>query len=574
LRRRLAPTGRFGCKRILLSDDYYPALAQPNVTVTSAAAEVRPAGVVDADGVEHAADVLVFATGFHVHDLPIATRLVGRTGRTLAEVWDGAPVAHVATTVHGFPNLFVVQGPNSGLGHSSVVLTAEAQAEHIAGALREMDARGAVSAEPTAAAQAAFVADVDRMSVGTVWMSGCQSWYLDANGRNAALWPGSVGAFRRRVAPFDAGEYVLRARSGTPVTPPAVSEVPSIPAASRIRGAAARALGLLPAAAVQRLAGPPIVVDGLRLDPHVQLLLRLNEHPDAVAEFRADPVRARRALRRDVLAVQSGRTAVGSVRDLTVGGAAGPRPARLYMPRGADRPPLVVYLHGGGFVEGDLDTHDEPCRILCRQAGHAVLSVDYRLAPEHPFPAAAEDAVAAFRWAQANAERLGADPARVAVGGDSAGGNLAAVVAQATRGDRPPLAQLLIYPATDTPTDRPSRRLFDGYLLPDGLRQAFFDVYTAGSGADAADVRLSPGLAPDLAGLAPALVLTAGFDVLRDEGEAYAAGLTAAGVPVAAFREPGLPHGFLHLTDAVPAAHLATVATARQWRAFVAGLAP
>ena len=573
LRRRLAPTDRFGCKRILLSDDYYPALAQPNVTVTSAAASVRPHGVVDADGVEHAADVLVFATGFHVHDLPIASRLVGRAGRTLAEVWDGAPVAHVATTVHGFPNLFVVQGPNSGLGHSSVVLTAEAQAEHVANALAAMDARGAASAEPTARAQAAFVADVDRMSVGTVWMSGCQSWYLDKNGRNAALWPGSVGAFRRRVAPFDADEYVLRSPSGAPVARPEAPEVPSISGESYVRGAAARALALLPAAAVQRLAGPPVVVDGLRLDPHFQLLLRLNERPDPVAAFRADPVASRHDLRRDVLALQSGRTAVGAVRDLTVDGAAGPLRARLYTPRGIRRAPLVVFFHGGGFVEGDLDTHDEPCRILCRQAGHAVLSVDYRLAPEHPFPAAAEDTVAAFRWAQANAERLGADPDRISVGGDSAGGCLAAGVAQATRADRPPVAQLLIYPATDTPTDRPSRHLFDGYLLPDALRQAFFDVYTAGTGADPADPRLSPGLAASLAGLAPALVLTAGFDVLRDEGEAYAAGLAAAGVPVAAFCEPGLPHGFLHLTDAVPAARLAAIATARQWRRFVAGLA-
>ena len=570
LRARLAADYRFGCKRILLSDTYFPALTQPNVTVTGAAVRLTPHGVVDAAGAEHPVDVVVFATGFHVHDLPIASRITGRTGRTLAATWGGSPQAHVGTTVAGFPNLFILQGPNTGLGHSSVVLMIEAQVEHIANALRYMARARVTAVEPRPEAQAAFVADVDRMSEKTVWMTGCQSWYLDGTGRNAAVWPGSVGAFRRRVAPFRPGEYALRPASET-----VPAAAPAVPVVLRARGAVARALGLLPEAAVRRLAGAPVEIDGQRLDAHVQLLLALNERPDAVAAFRADPVRARHALRRDVLAIGSGRTAVGGVRDLRVRGAAGALDARLYTPAGrgasgAERPPLVVYFHGGGFVEGDLDTHDEPCRILCRQAGHAVLSVAYRLAPERPFPAAVEDAVAAFRWAQANADRLDADAERICVGGDSAGGCLAAVVAQLTRDSRPPRAQLLIYPATDTPTDRPSRRLFDGFLLPDGLRQAFFDVYTEGSGVDMADPRVSPGLAECLDGLAPALVSTAGFDVLRDEAEAYARALHSAGVPVLHFREPGLPHGFVHLTDVVPAAREALVATARHWRAFVA----
>ena len=568
LRRRLAADYRFGCKRILLSDTYYPALTRPNVTVTGAAATITPGGLIDAGGTEHAADVIVFATGFHVHDLPIASRITGRAGRTLSETWAGAPQAHVGTTVAGFPNLFVLQGPNTGLGHSSVLLTIEAQVEHIAGALRAMARRGLSAVEPRAEAQAAFVAEVDRRSVGTVWTSGCESWYLDDTGRNAAVWPGSVGAFRRRVAPFRPAEYHLRRLDDSAHTP--APPVPDVPLSLRVRGTAARGLGLLPASAAARLAGAPVETDGQRLDPHVQLLLRLEPRPDAEASFRADPVAARHRLRRDVLAVRGARTPVGRVRDLQVGGATGPLAARLYSPRGVEAPPLVVFFHGGGFVEGDLDTHDEPCRLLCRQAGHAVLSVAYRLAPEHPFPAAVDDAVEAFRWAQAHAERLGADPARVCVAGDSAGGCLAAVVAQITCGDRPPAAQLLIYPATDTPTDRPSRSLFDGYLLPDGLRAAFFDVYMAGTGTDAADPRISPGLAARLDGLAPALVSTAGFDVLRDEGEAYAAALRQAGVPVVLFREPGLPHGFLHLTGAVPAARLAAIATARHWRAFVA----
>ena len=341
----------------------------------------------------------------------------------------------------------------------------------------------------------------------------------------------------------------------------------------RLRGATARALGCLPAGVQDALAdalpgGPAEAVDGQRLDPATRLLLALQ--PGGAgdgAAVRADPVAARHRLRRDVLALRGRPTPVGSVSDLVVEGGAGPLDARLYRPARAPTPPLTVYLHGGGYSQGDLDTHDEPCRVLCRGAGHAVLSVAYRLAPEAPFPAAVEDAEAAFRWARANAGRLGLDAERVAVGGDSAGGALAAVTAQAARGRGGPVAQLLVYPSTDSPTDRPSRRLFDGYVLPDGLRQAYLDVYTRG--ADGADPRVSP-LRGRLAGLAPALVVTAGFDVLRDEGEAYARALRDAGGVAELYRQGSLPHGFVNLTHVSQAARRAAVAVARRWRSLVA----
>lgn len=344
---------------------------------------------------------------------------------------------------------------------------------------------------------------------------------------------------------------------------------PEPSATERARGAAARVLARLPQAVQQRLAGaPPDVVDGQRLDPAVQMLLAFHPRDPGMADaVRADATGPRAQLRRDVLSLVGRPTPVGSVEALRVAGAAGPLDARLYRPRDASRPPLVVFFHGGGFVEGDLDTHDEPCRVLCRQAGHAVLSVAYRLAPEHPFPAAYDDAVAAFRWAQAEADRLRADPGRVAVAGDSAGGNLAAGVAQATAADAPPVAQLLIYPGTDHPGDYASRAMFDGYLLPEAVRAAFFEVYAAG--ADVAhDPRMSP-MRGDLAGLAPAFVLTAGFDVLRDEGEAYARALEAAGVPVALFRQADQPHGFINLTSVSPAAARGWTAACRRWRRFV-----
>lgn len=194
---------------------------------------------------------------------------------------------------------------------------------------------------------------------------------------------------------------------------------------------------------------------------------------------------------------------------------------------------------------GDVDTHDEACRILCRYATQHVLSVEYRLAPERPFPAAVEDAEAAFRWAQAHAVELGADPDRVGVGGDSAGANLAAVVAQQTSRARPPVAQLLVHPPIDRTVARPSQALFDGYFLSVADRDAFSEHYYVRAGASADDPRISLLLAPNLSGLAPALVVTAGFDVLRDEGEAYAEALSSAGTVCVLHREPSMAHGFI-----------------------------
>lgn len=211
LRERLTPDYRLGCKRILLSDHYYPALQQPNVTlVDGALSEVRGHTLVGADGSEREADVIVLATGFYVTDLPFAQHVIGRGGQRLSEIWGESPVAHVGTTVHGVPNFFLIQGPNTGLGHSSVLLTAEAQIEHAVGAIRAMRQRGLASVEPTARAQHAWSDEIDAMSGRTVWVTGCASWYLDTTGRNAALWPGSVPAFQRRVEPFDPADYHLR----------------------------------------------------------------------------------------------------------------------------------------------------------------------------------------------------------------------------------------------------------------------------------------------------------------------------------------------------------------------------
>jgi cation diffusion facilitator CzcD-associated flavoprotein CzcO len=214
LRRTLTPSYTLGCKRVLLSDDYYPALTQPNVRVVDGAASaLHPGAVFGPRGTAHPADAVVYCTGFHVTDFPFADRVHGRGGHSLRAVWGRSMEAHLGTTVAGFPNLFLLQGPNTDLGHNSVLLMIEAQIEHVLGALGAMKERGAAAVEPRPSAQAAFNETLQEQMRGTVWTSGgCDSWYLDETGRNATLWPGSVGAFWRRVAPFDPAEYRLHRR--------------------------------------------------------------------------------------------------------------------------------------------------------------------------------------------------------------------------------------------------------------------------------------------------------------------------------------------------------------------------
>jgi cation diffusion facilitator CzcD-associated flavoprotein CzcO len=214
LRAALTPDYAMGCKRILISSDYLPALSRPNVRLeTTAVTEVRPHSVVGGDGTEHEVDTIILGTGFHVTDQPIADRVIGRDGRTLAERWQGSPQAYDTVTVSGFPNFFLLLGPNSGLGHNSVVVMAEAGIAHLLAAVRHLDATGAAALEPSAPAQAAFVAEVDHRMRGSVWTAGgCRSWYLDATGRNSTLWPGFTMPFRLRLRRLRAGDYLLTAR--------------------------------------------------------------------------------------------------------------------------------------------------------------------------------------------------------------------------------------------------------------------------------------------------------------------------------------------------------------------------
>jgi acetyl esterase len=344
-----------------------------------------------------------------------------------------------------------------------------------------------------------------------------------------------------------------------------------------IESASARAISALSPKTQRWLAGRVSVeLDGQVLDPGIQLLLRamaLRGGDTFIAGGGAPPPVERARVRKEALSIARWPTPVGSISELDIAGAAGPIRARHYAPAGVTAgAPLLVFFHGGGYVVGDLDTHDEPCRVLCRFAGVHVLSIEYRLAPENPFPAGLEDAIAATKWAQANAGRFAADPGRIAVAGDSAGGNFAAVTARelARQGEAVPALQVLIYPGTDFVATTHSTELFgEGFFLTRESMDWCVGHYLPPD-ADRADPRLSPLRAPDLQGLPPAIVLTAAFDPLRDEGEAYAEALRAAGNRVVLVRAPGLIHGFINLTVVNRSARDQLVALAGMIRAALA----
>lgn len=345
-----------------------------------------------------------------------------------------------------------------------------------------------------------------------------------------------------------------------------MKSAPALPLDARLQAGVARLVGRLPGALARALSfAPPLVIDGQTLDPHVQGIRALRAPLNRHGLCQPNVAAGRMRYVREAVALRSAPTPIGSVRDLSVPGAAGPLDARLYAPVQPSSD-LLVYFHGGGYVLGDLDTHDEPCRLLCRHARTMVLSVAYRLAPEHPFPAPVDDAIAAVRWACDQAASLGA--ARVSVGGDSAGGCLATAAARALA-DSPhaPAAQLLIYPLVEAQARSRSHELFGraGLFLTDEDCADFVRHYAA----NAADERASPLRSTAFAGQPPALVVTAGFDILRDEGIAYARALRDAGSSVRELSCPSLVHGFLHMTPVVPAAALAVHAIASEWRALL-----
>ena len=306
------------------------------------------------------------------------------------------------------------------------------------------------------------------------------------------------------------------------------------------------------------------------LDPTIQALFQQMPMLAHYPMWEKTPAQARLEFKALCQMANPVAAAIGKTEDIAAPGPAGPIPLRVYTPvaAGGAALPAIIFFHGGGFVIGDLDCYDGLCRSLANESGCRVVSVDYRLAPEAPFPAAVEDCFAAAKWVEANAPEIGVDPNRLAVAGDSAGGNLAAVVSLLAKENKdvPHIAfQLLIYPVTGFLPGHAERPFGTGYFLENRTIEWFRDHYLRDD-ADLTDPRLSPLAAADLSGLPPAYIVTAGFDPLRDGAQAYAEKLKQAGVAVSHVDYPTMIHGFFSMQGLIPLSTGAVTAAAHAAR--------
>ncbi len=316
----------------------------------------------------------------------------------------------------------------------------------------------------------------------------------------------------------------------------------------------------------------PVVIDGQRLNSKARLLCDIDRK--TATPVRETPVGNTRANMERLAGALAGKPPkLNSIQDIEISTDFGALPARLYKPVDNPSLPVLVFYHGGGYIRGSLDSHDGLCARLAKYGGFAVLSVEYRLAPEHKFPAAVDDAIAAFNWAVEHGAGYGLDPSNVAVGGDSSGGcRAAAGVQQAKAGNGAlPVFQMLLYPTLDAHLSAASYQLFeDGYFLTYDRIRDYRDMYL-NNASERDDFRASPILNPDLAGLPPALIITAGFDPLRDEAESYGKALQAAGVSVGTVRFPSMVHGFMSMTAILPQAEKAVHQAAEALRHVFTG---
>ncbi|HET6907936.1 MAG TPA: alpha/beta hydrolase fold domain-containing protein [Mycobacteriales bacterium] len=510
----------FGTKRPCLDTGYYATFNLPHVRLVDLRA--NPIASITQSGVDTAkesfdVDAIVFATGFDAMTGPlVAVDISGRNGVTLKEKWADGPSTYLGLTTVGFPNFFAVTGPGSPSVLSNMTVSIEQHVDWIADCISDMREAGFEVIEPTPVAESGWNQHVADCADITLYPR-ANSWYMGANvpGKPRVFYPyiGGVDTYRRACDEVRAQDY----------------------------------LGF-------RLTGPSSEQcnDGVvqRLQPDVQLVLETMaalELPP-LESMSADNARAFMAMAQ---AERPQGPDVGEVVDGVLPGPDGPLAYRLYRPSTPGPHPVVVYFHGGGWVLGDLDSDDPLCRDLCDRAGAVVVSVNYRHAPEHRWPAAADDAYAAVSWVATNAVSVGGVPGQVAVAGWSAGANIAAIACQRARdlGGPEISGQLLITPVTDCDFSRPSyQENADGYVLTRGLMHWFWDHYI-----DPAD-RESPSASPlrgQLQGLPPAVIVTAEFDPLRDEGAAYADALAAAGVDVTHVRARGHTHTSLTMVDVV-----------------------
>ncbi|MGO9683154.1 MAG: flavin-containing monooxygenase [Beijerinckiaceae bacterium] len=510
----------FGAKRPCLDTNYYATYNRRNVTLVNLRQE--PMKSITASGIKTESrtfdvDVIVFATGFDAMTGAIMAvhPITGRSGKSLSNVWADGPQTYLGLTVAGFPNLFMITGPGSPSVLSNMVVSIEQHVDWVVDRLIGMRESGVTVIEATETAQAGWARHMADCSALTLHRL-ANTWYTGANvpGKAQGVMPytGGVGPYRSIC-----NEVVSRGMLGFNLNGPNVAEQCN---------------------------------DGevVRLQPDVRLVLKTLADMPPIESLGAQGARDFVA---ELNASRPAGRPVGEVVDGTLPGTDGPLPYRLYRPATPGPHPIVVYFHGGGWVLGDQQSDDPFCSDMCRRTGMIFVSVGYRHAPEHRFPAAAEDGYAATRWIAEHSPDFGGRPGPVMVAGWSAGGNIAAVTCQLARDRGGPQisGQLLVCPVTDCTFDRPSyNENAAGYFLTRSLMYWFWDLYC--SPGHRTDPRVSP-LRGKLAGLPQAFVVTCEFDPLRDEGIAYADALAATGVPVEQLQARGHFHASFTMVDVV-----------------------
>lgn len=518
----LCPTSYpVGAKRLCLDTDYHATFNLPHVRLVDLREQplvgVTERGI-DTTAESFAFDALVFATGFDaITGALAAVDIVGRGGITLKDKWSDGPSTYLGLTVEGFPNLYLIAGPNSPSVLSNMAVSIEQHVDFVADALTYLREHGFDRIEPTPLAEAGWMQHAADAAAITLFPQG-NSWYVGANvpGKPRTFMAYAAGVDFYRVACDDvvAGDYLGFRMSGD--------------AGTQCHDGVVR-----------------------RLQPDAQMVLEQLELM-GVPALETLPVEAARAVMTELSLARPPGPDVGELVDGTLPGAAGPLDYRLYRPASPGPHAVVVYFHGGGWVLGDAVSDDPLCRDLCARTDALVVSVNYRHAPEHRFPAAIDDGWAATQWIAEHAGELGGIPGRIAVCGWSAGGGIAATVCQLARDAAGPtiVGQALLTPVVDTDQTRGSYiENADGYGLTAPLMCWFLDHYADPEVRN--DPRIAPLRASDLTGLPPAVVVTAEFDPLRDEGVAYAEALAAAGVPTQLVRARGHVHQSLTMVDVV-----------------------
>ncbi len=491
----------FGTKRPCLDTGYFETYNLPHVRLVDLRKDpiktITESGI-DTVGDSLEFDAIVYATGFDaMTGALVSVDITGRDGVALKQKWADGPTTYLGLTTVGFPNFFAITGPGSPSVLSNMSVSIEQHGDWVADTLVDMRSRGFDTIEPTQQAEAGWVQHVNDCADITLHPT-ANSWYMGANvpGKPRVFLPyiGGVDAYRTICDEVASNDYLGFQLSG--------------PGGAQCNDGVVR-----------------------RLQPDVAMVMDMMASLDLPPLETMSPTDAR-AFMEASAAMRPPGPEVGEVIDGVLPGADGDLRYRLYRPVGSAPHPIVAYFHGGGWVLGSEESDDPFCRDLCVRSGAVIVSVDYRHAPEHVFPAAADDAFAALRWIADHTIELGGIPGQLAVAGWSAGGNVATVAARRARDEGGPelVGQLLMNPVTDSDMTTPSyEECAEGYILTKALMEWFFDHYM--DGADRTDPSVAPLRASDLSGLPPTVIVTSEFDPLRSEGEAYAKALGKAGVP-------------------------------------------